>query len=220
MSTGNLALDMIVSSILDDKLSETMDSIALLKKRYPSLSDKEILEIFSMLIESTKTSVDNAELVVTAPPSFGLKVKSTKNTIRDLIINAESSILITGYSLSDYFSDLTDEIIQKSQSGVLVRFFVNNIESQPSFNKVLRYKGKFLKIYDFPKSEDDSMSALHAKIICVDSKQTLITSANLSYHGQEGNIEVGSLITSASIGKQIGEVFEKLIINKTFKQIK
>ena len=220
MSTGNLALDIIVSSVLDDKLSDTMGSIALLKKRYPSLSDKEIFEIFSMLIESSKTSDDNAELVVTAPPSFGLKVKSTKNTIRDLIINAEDSILITGYSLSDYFSDLTDEIIQKSQSGVLVRFFVNNIESQPSFEKVLRYKGKFLKIYDFPKNEDDSMSALHAKIICVDSKQTLITSANLSYHGQEGNIEVGSLITSASIGKQIGEVFEKLIINKTFKQIR
>ena len=220
MSTGNLALDIIVSSVLDDKLSDTMGSISLLKKRYPSLSDKEIFEIFSMLIESSKTSDDNSELVVTAPPSFGLKVKSTKNTIRDLIINAEDSILITGYSLSDYFSDLTDEIIQKSQSGVLVRFFVNNIESQPSFEKVLRYKGKFLKIYDFPKNEDDSMSALHAKIICVDSKQTLITSANLSYHGQEGNIEVGSLITSASIGKQIGEVFEKLIINKTFKQIR
>ena len=30
------------------------------------------------------------------------------------------------------------------------------------------------------------MAALHAKVISVDKKDNLITSANLSYHGQEG----------------------------------
>ena len=40
------------------------------------------------------------------------------------------------------------------------------------------------------------MAALHAKVISVDEQQTLITSANLSYHGQEGNIELGTLVDS------------------------
>ena len=43
-------------------------------------------------------------------------------------------------------------------------------------------------------NENDKMAALHAKVISVDMGQTLITSANLSYHGQQGNIELGALI--------------------------
>ena len=45
-------------------------------------------------------------------------------------------------------------------------------------------------------------------------QQTLITSANLSYHGQQGNIEFGTLIESKQIAKQIDDVFTKLIFQK------
>ena len=69
---------------------------------------------------------------------------------------------------------------------ILVKFYVNNIESQRCFDRLLEYQGRFLEIYNYPKQQD-SMSALHAKVISVDRSETLITSANLSYHGQEGN---------------------------------
>ena len=65
-------------------------------------------------------------------------------------------------------------IIQKSQRGVFVKFFVNDIDKQPSFDKILRYKGRFLKIYNY-RQDDDKMAALHAKVISVDQQQTLIT---------------------------------------------
>lgn len=51
------------------------------------------------------------------------------------------------------------------------------------------------------------------------AKETLITSANLSYHGQQGNIEFGTLIESKQIAKQIDDVFTKLIFAKVFKEI-
>jgi phosphatidylserine/phosphatidylglycerophosphate/cardiolipin synthase-like enzyme len=38
------------------------------------------------------------------------------------------------------------------------------------------------------------MAAFHAKVISVDGEKTLITSANLSYHGQQGNIEMGIVV--------------------------
>lgn len=103
---------------------------------------------------------DSAELVVTAPPSFALKTKPTKVTVREMLMGARKSILITGYSLSDYFAELVDCVIQKSQEGVLVKFFVNDIESQKAFDRLCCYKGKFLRIYNYPKQED-KMSALH-----------------------------------------------------------
>ena len=140
------------------------------------------------------------------------------NVVQSLIGNAERNILITGYSLSSYFLELVDIIIQKSQRGVFVKFFVNDLDKQPEFEKILRYKGRFLKVYNY-RQEDDKMSALHAKVISVDQKQTLITSANLSYHGQQGNIELGTLIESKQIARQIEDVFTKLIFTKVFEEV-
>ena len=136
-----------------------------------------------------------------------------------MIRRASSSILITGYSLSDYFNDLVDEIIQKSKRGVFVKFFVNDIEHQTGFDRVLRYKGRFLKVYNYPKQQDDKMAALHAKVISSDQKETLITSANLSYHGQEGNIEMGVHIVSEDIAKQIDGVLKTLLFKKVFAEV-
>ncbi|MCI9005050.1 MAG: hypothetical protein HFH39_07390 [Lachnospiraceae bacterium] len=48
----------------------------------------------------------------------------------------------------------------------------------------------------------DVIAALHAKVISVDGEKTLITSANLSYHGQQGNIELGTVIDSKDIADQ------------------
>lgn len=133
-------------------------------------------------------------------------------------MGARKSILITGYSLSDYFAELVDCVIQKSQEGVLVKFFVNDIESQKNFDRLCSYKGKFLRIYNYPKQED-KMSALHAKVISIDQTDTLITSANLSYHGQEGNIELGTQVHSKDLAKQVEDVFTRLVFSKVFEEV-
>lgn len=56
---------------------------------------------------------------------------------------------------------LVDCVIQKSQEGVLVKFFVNDIESQKAFDRLCCYKGKFLRIYNYPKQEDKPLLFLH-----------------------------------------------------------
>ena len=186
--------------------------------RYPSLSEREAHEILSMVSASAQCSGESAELVVTSPPSFALRAKPTKVTVRAMLMGARKSILITGYSLSDYFAELVDCVIQKSQEGVLVKFFVNDIESQKNFDRLCSYKGKFLRIYNYPKQED-KMSALHAKVISIDQTDTLITSANLSYHGQEGNIELGTQVHSKDLAKQVEDVFTRLVFSKVFEEV-
>ena len=113
---------------------------------------------------------------------------------------------------------MIDTIVLKSQKGVFVKFFVNDIDNQFGFDKILRYKGRFLKIYNYHR-KDDKMAALHAKVISVDQRKTLITSANLSYHGQQGNIELGTLIESKQIARQIDDVFTKLVFSKVFNEV-
>lgn len=222
MSTGNIGLDILLDELKNsiaagDEISR--ESIRAIKKKFPSVTDQEARDIYALVTGALDTSEkENATLVLTAPPSFSLKAKTTKNTVNCLLNDSRKSILITGYSLSEYFSDMVDLIIAKSQQGVFVKFFVNNIDSQNSFDKLCRYKGRFLKIYNYPKSQD-AMAALHAKVISVDGVKTLITSANLSFHGQQGNIELGTVIDSKDIAKQVEDIFTQLIFKKVFTEI-
>lgn len=196
------------------------EAARLIRKRYPALSDEEAKEIATLVSAAPHSKKDDrVALIATVPPTFSIRAKSTKITVDSMVRGASGSILITGYSLSDYFTDLVDEIIQKSLRGVFVKFFVNDIEHQTGFDRVLRYKGRFLKVYNYPKQQDDKMAALHAKVISVDKRETLITSANLSYHGQEGNLELGTYIESPSIAQQIDAVFTQLIFKKVFVEV-
>jgi phosphatidylserine/phosphatidylglycerophosphate/cardiolipin synthase-like enzyme len=46
-------------------------------------------------------------------------------------------------------------------------------------------------VFTWPESPKDAMTKLHAKTIVADSADALVTSANLTYHGYEANIELG-----------------------------
>lgn len=221
MSTGNIRLDILLDELKNsiDEGNDPADSIRAIKRRFTSVSDKEAEDIYTLVSGAINTqSKENASIVLTAPTSFSLKAKTTKNTVSMMLEGAEKSIMITGYSLSEYFNDMVDLIIRKSQKGVFVKFYVNNIGSQDNFDKLCRYKGRFLKIYNYPRSED-TMAALHAKVISVDGEKTLITSANLSYHGQQGNIELGALIESKVMAKQVEDIFTQLIFKRVFVEV-
>lgn len=218
MSTGNLNLDILLGQIKENTVYENApsgDILCAIRKQFSSVTEKEARDIYVLISDVYNVPRERASLVLTAPPSFSTRTQSTKSTVEKMLSESKSSILITGYSLSEYFDDMIDRIIQKSQQGVLVKFFVNDIDSQPRFEKLCRYKGRYLKIFNYKKSKDP-MSALHAKVISTDKTYTLITSANLSYHGQMGNIELGTLIESPSLASQVEDVFTQLLFSKVF----
>ena len=219
MSGGNLNKEILLNTIKGDMANGTSNAVSMISRGFPELSMAQCKDFSQIIADAMETGdADKVSLVVTAPPLFSINARTTMNVVQSLIGNAERNILITGYSLSSYFLELVDTIIQKSQRGVFVKFFVNDLDKQPEFEKIMRYKGRFLKVYNY-RQEDDKMSALHAKVISVDQKQTLITSANLSYHGQQGNIELGTLIESKQIAKQIENIFTKLIFSKVFEEV-
>ena len=193
--------EILINTIKSDYSNGTTKSVEILKRNYPELSQQKCESIIELINEAiTSNEADKVSIVVTAPPSFAINARTTMSVVQSMISGAERNIIITGYSLSSYFSDLVDIIIDKSQHGVFVKFFVNDIDKQQGFDKLLRYKGRFLNMYNY-KQSDDKMSALHAKVLSVDGYSTLITSANLSYHGQQGNIELGTKIDSKTVAK-------------------
>ncbi len=179
-----------------------------LRNHFTNCCDEELADIISLCMKMySSKKIEHADLVLTAPDSFRVKSLKTRETMGKIIENTEKSLTITGYSISDYFSELLDVIIKKSQQGVYVRLYVNDIEKQKdALDRLIAYRSRFLQIYEYQKQEDDKMSALHAKLIVSDVKKSLVSSANLSYHGMEGNIEMGFLIESHDKAKQIEDV--------------
>lgn len=59
-------------------------------------------------------------------------------------------------------------------------------------------------------SSNDPQSALHAKLAIVDQQRMLVTSANLTYHGLTGNIEIGVLV-EGSTTREVVNLLNKLI---------
>lgn len=219
MPGGDLKREILLNTIKADIANGTDDSVAVLRRQFPGLAENECADISETIKTAlSEKNADKISLVVTAPPSFAIDAKPTMTVVRSMLEGAKRNILITGYSLSSYFSDLTDTIIEKSQKGIFVKFFINNVEKQQDVDKLLRYKGHFLKIYNY-SNDEDKMAALHAKVISVDMNQTLITSANLSYHGQQGNIELGTLIESRDIARQLDGILTQLIFKKVFKEV-
>ena len=212
--------EILINTIKSDYSNGTSNSVELLKRNFPELSHQKCESIAELITEAIASNdTDKVSIVATAPPSYAINARTTMSVVHSMLNSAERNILITGYSLSSYFSDLVDVIIKKSQRGVYVKFFVNDIDSQQEFDKILRYKSRFLNIYNYKPDADDKMSALHAKVLSVDGYTTLITSANLSYHGQQGNIELGTKIESKSVAKQIDDIFTKLVFSKVFVQL-
>ena len=110
---------------------------------------------------------------------------------------------------------------KKEKQGVYVRLYVNDTEKQKEvLDRLMSYRSRFLQIYEYQKQEDDKMAALHAKLIVSDVKKSLVSSANLSYHGMQGNIEMGFLIESHDKAKQIEEVMKEMVRMKVFVKYK
>ena len=220
MQFGSLKTELIYDTIKDEMAALSggslecalfPKSLALIEREYPQLSREQAISLVELVSNAlSEKQKEKISLVATVPPAFSLKTKRIQNVVEDLIKNAKKSILLTGYSVSEFVSEMINTLVEKSQKGVLIKIFFNDIKSQVSIEKILRYRYT---------NKEDKMAALHAKILMVDDADVLISSANLSYHGMAGNIEIGTQVCSEKIVKQINELFKQLLFSKVFTAV-
>lgn len=229
MWDSNIRLELISSEIIqaieafcvrnDSKVFGTV--ITNLKKEFPSLSDQEIWQIIGLCVNMySGKEAEKAELAITAPISFKLKARKINEVITNMIQDSQKSITLTGYSVSDYFSEMIDLIISKSQQGIYVRLYLNDYEKhKTNLKRLMDLRTKHLRVFDYQK-QDDEMAALHAKTIVVDEKELLVSSANLSYHGMQGNVEMGIRLVSEDKAKQVESLLKEMVGMKVFKELR
>jgi phosphatidylserine/phosphatidylglycerophosphate/cardiolipin synthase-like enzyme len=229
MWNTDINIDLIIETVIDDfekclkrpDISVFGRSMQELRRRFPNADEKDLLDIISLVCTAySRNNSDKCELIITAPTSFRLKARRTEDVVVHLIAEACRSITITGYSISEYFDGMLDSMIQKSTTGVYVNLYVNDVEKHgEQLQRAKSYRGQYLHLFEYNRTEADRMAALHAKMIVVDGVSSFVSSANLSYHGMRGNIEMGILINSADKAKTIEELLKELRRMKVFLPI-
>jgi len=220
MWNQSLTVDILADEIISELLinADSSKAILAIKKEMPKLSDTDALKICQLVYAlNEKNNTDNVEVVATIPISFKTKVRKTRPTIHELIIGATKRILLTGYSISSHLEEIFKLINAKSKQGVVVELYVNNYDSVKAvLSDIEHTKRHFFKVYEYSGKADDKMASLHAKIIIADEEKMLVSSANLSYHGFDGNIEIGTLVTSRKKVAQVQNIFSDLKRQKVF----
>ena len=133
--------------------------------------------------------------LVWTTPGAPAAARRTAQVASELIMNASRSALVVGYSLTRAAGPFVGNLADAMRRGVTCTLVADRLEEKLKvFAELWPGDVGLPHLWTRPADSEDEQSALHAKFIAVDSNRLLLTSANLTYHGFHGNMEMGVLL--------------------------
>lgn len=161
----------------------------------------------------------SVRLVWTGPISTAVPVRSTVSVLLDLIDRAQQEIVIVGYIITDASSIVFEHLAVAQKRGVQVVLVGDRLEEKLDVLRACWPHGQRLPtLYSRVETPADPRSALHAKLAVADQRYLLVTSANLTYHGLAGNIEIG-LELEGQIAAEVVALLNRLIAENVCTRI-
>jgi cardiolipin synthase len=168
-------------------------------------------------VREDRTGAPRVEVAWTYPGDARPGLRTTGGVARDVISGATSELLIVGYSVTvdseraGLAARTIGAISAAASRGVQVTAVLHRDPARNREALLFGWPGGRAapSVFTWPEQADE-MAALHAKLLVADRNDALVTSANLTYHGFEGNIEMG-LRVSGVPASQIRDRFHDLI---------
>jgi len=155
------------------------------------------------------------DLVWTGPHAPSSTLYRTEQTLLDLIAQARRSLLIVTYAAYDVES-VREALQQAITRGVRVDLVVEQAKVSVSPLAALGGAEAGLHVWEWPEdkrplTDKGKSGALHAKCAVADNDVLLVSSANLTGHALEVNMELGVLVKGGALPRQVREHFEGLM---------
>lgn len=193
-----------------NKLGLSPSKTDLLNGYLKKINDNELFALAVSIFRNVKSESSNPIEICWTGPSKNRYVRMTWPALSEILLSAENSILIVGYAISTNMGSIMDYLEEKSRSGVKLIFMIDRLEEKEDFLLWAKRLPQPPELYDRPKDKDDPMSALHIKCVVVDERVAMFGSANLTYHGMRGNIELGLVLHDENIVKSIVDLLDGL----------
>jgi phosphatidylserine/phosphatidylglycerophosphate/cardiolipin synthase-like enzyme len=179
------------------------------------------IRVASATAERARADAVKVEVATTQPRGSG-RNRTTGGVARDVIKNATTKLLVVGYSvtadpeLAGLAARTVAAMGTAAAHGVRVTAILHRDE--PNRSALLRAWPPHAprpRLYTWPERPDDAMAKMHAKVLVADESDALVTSANLTYHGFVGNVEMGVRVTGRP-ARAVAIVFERLVRSGEF----
>lgn len=207
--------------------------------RARGLSPEAIGAMLRVLVQD-RTMRDKAatqiELVWTGPELPGSRSRDTAVVVGELFASAERSVLVSAYALfhgRELFAPLAARM--EARPDLRVQIYLNIMWDAGKVSEkeaVSHFAADFKKkewpgcrlpevFYDPRSLETDKTrrAVLHAKCVVVDSKRSLITSANFTEAAHERNIEAGVVVDDPALASALERQFTSLVTAKVLKRL-
>lgn len=177
-------------------------------------------ELASMLLAASHiytkvASEQSTELVWTGPITAFESPRRTEQALLQVINTAEQSLFITSFVAYDV-STIVKALNEASNRGVAISMLLELSQDHGgsiTFDAIgkMRTLVPTANLYAWCEKADlFSDGSVHAKVAVADSKLCFITSANLTGHAMDKNMEAGVLITGGEIPRQLNNLLETL----------
>lgn len=182
----------------------------------------DILEAVEEGARIERKSHSKTEVVWTGPTVEGSYLRATRQVVQDIINGAKEELLVVGYWIAGHgdqegiIRDVISLIADAAARGVDVTMVLDSGEKSYGKNNrdvlgELWPSGQALPellTWEVPSTEKHLK--LHAKVLLADRHDALVTSANLTMHALDRNMEMG-VRTTGSAGQRIAQHFSLLV---------
>jgi len=183
------------------------------------------LELGNELRRIERLDRPEIELVWTGPSAGGPLVRPTAEVVEEMIRSVRESgeVLLVGYSLTaedgSMMRGVVDLLGAASKRRAAITIILHRDDGQMNRRNLMKAWDVFAKkprVLTWDPPPDHPYTKLHAKALVVDRLDALVTSANLTFHGLESNLELGLRVRGPQAGS-IAERFDHLIASGVLK---
>ena len=173
------------------------------------------------LQQQLSKEVEDIDLTYTGPVQFSVTGRSTSSVIMEMIEKAHRKITIIGYQITKDAKQIVEQLSKCIEGGVEIILVIDTAEGKNLDVIDNLWRGlKRPKIYTRQRGKKDVYYKIHAKTITVDSDDLLVTSANLTWHGMNKNLEMGIRVKGPMMAKKVENLVQELIESGYLMEVK
>ena len=186
-------------------------------------------ELASMLLAASHafenvSKHQSTELVWTGPTTPFVSARRTEQALLQVIGAAKQTLFVTSFVANDV-STIVKALNDASTRGVSISMLLESSQDHGgsmSFDVIGRMRTLVptAKLYAWrERAAQFADGRVHAKVAVADGSVCFITSANLTGHAMEQNMEAGVLLTGGQIPKLLHDHLQALIDTKTVSPV-
>jgi cardiolipin synthase A/B len=169
----------------------------------------------ALAVRERERDAEVVEVVATGPSTPHVSLRQTRAVLLELVARARRELIIVSYA-AYRVPEIVEALVAACGRGVIVRLVLETtadsagtltLDASAAFES-LRDR---VEVYVWPLELRTGGSRLHAKTVVADADLAFVTSANLTGHALDQNLEVGVLVSGGNVPRRLADHVRALI---------